>query len=95
MTELPFLILAGILGASAASFGQCVLSRSMQGKSWVNGRSYCDYCRHPLSWYENLPIFSFLIQKGKTQCCHKKISPTYVIGEITLALVAMFLTALA
>lgn len=44
-------------------------------------RSFCDYCGKMLSWYENIPIVSWVIQKGKTRCCQKKLPISYPIIE--------------
>ncbi len=92
MLEFTHVILAGVLGASVASFGQCAITRSILGRSWVSGRSTCDYCGHKLAWYENIPIVSFIIQGGKTRCCQKKLAPTYVICEILGAALFIILT---
>lgn len=48
-------------------------------------RSYCDKCGKQLSWHENIPVFSFLIQKGKTKCCNKKLPLLYPFIELGLA----------
>ena len=47
-------------------------------------RSFCDYCGRQLNWYENVPVFSCLILKGKTKCCHKKLPLFYPITELAL-----------
>ncbi len=52
----------------------------------LGGRSFCDYCGQQLKWYENIPVVSWIIQGGKTRCCHKKLSLLYPIVEITVAL---------
>ena len=49
-------------------------------------RSFCDYCGKQLNWYENIPVFSWLIQKGKTSCCHKKLPVSYPVVEIITGL---------
>lgn len=46
------------------------------------GRSFCDFCGRQLGWYENIPIISWIIQKGKSRCCHKKLSILYPIVEL-------------
>lgn len=48
----------------------------------LGGRSFCDSCGKQLFWYENIPVISWLIQKGKTRCCHKKLPIQYPIVEI-------------
>ncbi len=49
-------------------------------------RSFCDYCGRQLRWYENIPVISWVIQKGKTKCCGKKLPVLYPIVEIIVAL---------
>lgn len=51
-----------------------------------NNRSHCDFCGKQLSWYENVPIISWLLQGGKSRCCHKKLSLQYPIAEITMGI---------
>jgi len=41
--------------------------------SWVLGRSYCDHCRKKLSWYDNIPLLSYLLLGGRCRYCKKKI----------------------
>ena len=48
-------------------------------------RSFCDYCGKQLNWYENVPVISWLILKGKTKCCHKKLPLSYPIVELITA----------
>ncbi|NMB56321.1 prepilin peptidase [Candidatus Beckwithbacteria bacterium] len=54
--------------------------------SWVKGRSYCDFCHKQLSWYENIPLLSFLIQKGKCRKCGKAIPSNYFLIELLTGL---------
>ena len=44
--------------------------------------SFCPKCRHKLRWYENIPVFSFLIQGGKCRKCKEKISKFYIVIEL-------------
>lgn len=48
--------------------------------------SKCDKCNHPLSFKEKIPIVSFIIQKGRCNYCHQKISMIYLIFEILTGL---------
>ncbi len=59
-------------------------SRKFKVKS--KNRSFCDYCGKQLHWYENVPVISWLLQKGKSMCCRKKLSVLYPITEITTGL---------
>jgi len=49
-------------------------------------RSFCDYCGRQLKWYENVPVFSWSILKGKTKCCHKKLPLSYPIVELIMGI---------
>jgi len=51
-------------------------------------RSHCPHCQHQLSWYENIPVFSWLVLRGKCRNCKAPISPQYPLVELlTMALV--------
>ncbi len=69
-----------ILGVSIGSFLNVLIDRWITGES-ILGRSYCDYCKKQIPWYDLIPILSFVILKGKTRCCHKKISFYYPVVE--------------
>ncbi len=47
-----------------------------------NERSYCDYCGKQLSWKNNIPVFSWIFQGGKTSCCHNKLPVSYPLIEL-------------
>lgn len=49
--------------------------------------SHCPYCRHPLKFYNNIPLFSYLLQKGRCQFCKHKISWQYPLVELVTAIV--------
>lgn len=72
----------GLFGVAIGSFSNVVIDRLPEGESIVFGRSHCDYCRTTLSWYELIPVFSFLIQGGRCRHCRKKLSFQYPIIEM-------------
>ena len=43
---------------------------------------YCDKCSHTLKFYEKIPIISFIMQRGRCNYCHQKISLIYIIHEL-------------
>ncbi len=47
----------------------------------ITGRSHCPKCGHILKWYENIPLLSFLILKGRCSKCRQKISWQYPLVE--------------
>lgn len=54
---------------------------------FVSGRSFCDNCKKSLNWFDNIPLFSFLIYGGKSRCCNKKISIRYPLIELVTAVI--------
>ena len=83
MIEIVIQIYAFLLGASLASF-LVVLGERGYRKISINGRSKC-ICGRQLTWWENIPILSYLMLKGIAKCCKSKIPRYYLITEITLA----------
>ncbi|WP_064092511.1 prepilin peptidase [Rossellomorea aquimaris] len=63
------------------SFYNVVGLRVPLKKSIVKPRSSCPYCRHQLTAFELLPVFSYVIQKGKCRRCQGRISPLYPFME--------------
>lgn len=60
-----------------------VADRVPKGESIVFPPSHCNFCNHRLSPLELIPIFSFIIQKGKCKNCHVKLSILYPLFEFT------------
>ena len=91
MTELPLAVElagAGILGAVVGSFLNVIIFRLPIGRSVVWPGSICAKCSRPLSWYENIPIVSFLALRARCRTCGARISWRYPIVEAVTA--AMF-----
>lgn len=74
--NIYIMIIYYLLGSSLASFYGVVATRLPENKSIVKPGSHCDYCSHKLSWYELIPVFSYLFLRGKCRKCHKKL-PIY------------------
>jgi len=55
--------------------------------------SHCPTCRHPIGALENLPLLSYLLQRGKCRHCKAPISPRYPLLETASALLAVLVTA--
>lgn len=79
-------ILIFILGLVIGSFLNCVVYRTEKKRTFLKGRSFCPHCKHVLSWQDLIPVFSFLILKGKCRYCRKKISFQYPLIELATAL---------
>src|SRR5690606_24099342 len=79
-----------LLGLIIGSFLNVVIYRYNTGSA-IKGRSYCFTCRSQLRWYELVPLFSFLIQRGKCRSCRSLISIQYPLVELTVGVVFVFL----
>lgn len=75
------LIFNFILGASIGSFLNVLIYRIPRKIGITNGRSFCPNCGHKLSFFDLIPIFSYIFLKGKCRYCGGKISITYPIVE--------------
>jgi len=75
-------VLVFILGACLGSFYLVVGKRLPINENAINDRSKCDRCSHILSWWQLIPIFSYVFLRGKCHYCHKKINPLHFIMEI-------------
>lgn len=80
-----------VLGACVGSFLNVCIYRIPEGRSVVWPGSACPSCGHRLSWWENLPIFGYLILLGRCRQCHERISPQYPLVEAIAALMALVL----
>ena len=84
--ETLFIIMFFILGAVMGSFYHVVATRVSRNESIIYPASHCLGCNHKLSWYENIPIISYLLLKGRCKSCQKKIPLSYIIVEIVTAM---------
>ncbi len=83
-----------LLGLIIGSFISAITYRIPRELQFVKGRSFCDSCKKELTWYDNIPLFSFLYYKGKSRCCNQKISIRYLLIELSSALGAVLLFVL-
>jgi len=80
-----------VLGLLVGSFLNVCIYRLPRRESLNWPGSHCTACDRPLSWYENIPLVSWLVLRGRCRTCHTPISPVYPIIEALTGLV--FLTA--
>lgn len=83
---LAFTIVFFALGLIVGSFLNVVIFRLNTMRS-LGGRSACMSCKNTLSWYELVPIFSFLGLMGRCRNCKTKISIQYPLVEIIAGLI--------
>ena len=70
------------MGGLWGSFANVCIYRLPQDKGVVSGRSYCPKCKTQISWYDNIPILSYLFIQGKCRKCKTQISIQYLLVEI-------------
>ncbi|MBI1824206.1 MAG: prepilin peptidase [Nitrospirae bacterium] len=80
-----------ILGTLIGSFLNVVIYRIPREESIVFPSSHCPLCRHPIFWYDNIPLFGFLFLKGRCRFCHGAISIRYPFVEAMNGLGYLFL----
>jgi leader peptidase (prepilin peptidase)/N-methyltransferase len=77
-----FYVFFFVLGAIFGSFGNVIIYRLPREESVVKPRSYCYSCKTPIKWYDNIPILSWFILRGKCRHCGAKFSFRYPLVEI-------------
>ena len=70
-----------VFGLCVGSFLNVLIYRIPKGEEFVKTPSHCMTCGHNLSWYENIPVVSWLLQGGKCRACGVKLSAQYPIVE--------------
>ena len=78
--------LAGVLGALIGSFLNVVIHRVPRRESLVRPRSRCPDCGAPIAPYDNMPVLSWLLLRGRCRRCGERISPRYPLVELLTAL---------
>jgi leader peptidase (prepilin peptidase)/N-methyltransferase len=75
-------IAASVFGLIIGSFLNVCIHRWPRNRSVVKPRSHCVRCRKPIAWYDNVPVFSYLILRGRCRHCGKRISVRYPLVEL-------------
>jgi len=79
-------VVAIILGGLIGSFLNVCIARLPKDESIVFPGSHCPRCGHPIRFYDNIPIISYLVLKGKCRDCQASISIQYPLVEGITAL---------
>ncbi len=74
-----------LIGALIGSFINVVMWRLPRGESIVSPGSHCPGCGKPIAPYDNLPVVSWLLLRGRCRHCGTRISPRYPLIELTTA----------
>lgn len=70
-----------VIGAMVGSFLNVCIWRLPRGQSVVRPRSRCPTCAHPIAWYDNIPLLSYLWLGGRCRHCHGAIHWRYPVVE--------------
>lgn len=71
-----------LFGLAVGSFDNVVIYRIPEGLSPLKPRSFCPGCGHPIAWYDNIPVLSFILLRAKCRHCGAPISPRYPLVEL-------------
>ncbi|HEX4048015.1 MAG TPA: A24 family peptidase [Elusimicrobiota bacterium] len=81
-------VLAFWFGSVYGSFLNVVVHRLPREESLVRPRSRCPRCKAAIAWYDNVPILSWLLLRGRCRRCRKPISARYPLVEAAAGLLA-------
>lgn len=81
-------LVVAVFGGYTASFLCVVLERRAAGLT-PNGRSRC-VCGTQIPMYRNIPVVTWLLQRGRTHCCEARIPAWYFVAELGVAVTAVF-----
>lgn len=79
--KITLYVFSALAGLAIGSFLNVVIYRLPKGTFFSKARSFCPKCGAPIKAYDNIPVISYLILKGKCRNCHASISPRYPLIE--------------
>ena len=75
-----------LIGLCVGSFLAAFTYRKERGLSVLSGRSFCPQCKSRIAWFDNIPLLSFFLLRGRCRACGKRISLRYPLVEVSTAL---------
>ncbi|HWQ55799.1 MAG TPA: prepilin peptidase [Bryobacteraceae bacterium] len=83
---MPEAALAFLFGLLIGSFLNVCIHRMPKDLSVVRPRSRCPVCEKQIAWYDNIPLLSYLLLRGRCRHCDARISPRYPLVELLTGL---------
>lgn len=91
MDNFVILIFVIYFGLSIGSFLNVVIYRTIKEISIISPPSFCPVCKNPIKWYDNIPVISYILLKGKCRRCSSEIPITYPLIELLTGLITVLL----
>ena len=92
MEQVIFYLFIFIIGTVFGSFFTLAVYRIPLHQDITHERSYCPKCNHKLSFWDMIPIFSYIFLGGKCRYCKEKIRIRYLLLEILTGVVFLLFT---
>ena len=86
MTVITY-VFVFLFGICIGSFLNVCIYRLPKGESLITNNSHCMTCGTPIKRYDLIPVFSWLILRGRCRACGAKITPRYMIIELMTGIV--------
>jgi len=80
--RVAIIVLTIMVGLAVGSFLNVVIYRLPNNMSLSKPASHCPKCNHKIKWYDNIPVLSYIILRGKCRYCKEKISFRYPAIEL-------------
>lgn len=81
---IAVVLLAFVFGLAVGSFATAVAHRLPRGMSIAMARSECPRCGTQIAAYDNIPVVSWVVLRGRARCCGAPISPRYPLTELVV-----------
>ncbi len=78
-----------LFGMLFGSFFNVLIYRLPLKLSVISPPSACPHCKHVIKWYENIPVISYVVQRGRCSSCKRKISIQYPVIEFITGLLSL------
>ena len=87
VAELVVVAFVAVFGAMLGSFLNVCVYRLPRGESVILPASHCPGCGKPIAWYDNVPVLSYLLLRGRCRHCGVRISLQYPLIELAVGVI--------